>query len=810
MLSRLRRTVRVLLKSPGFTLTTILILAFGIGANTAIFSFIRGVVLKPLPYANADHLVLIVQTFRNFDTAPLNYADYLEFKASQHSFEDLAVSSQNTFTLTGQGDPERINGLYVDGSFFGVFNRTFVIGRPFDRAADKSDSSSVVVISEHFWRTHFQSDPKVLGKNLVLDGESLQVIGVTRGQADETGRADLYVPVSSSRFFQQFMSVRPNRSFLCFGRLKDGFALGQAQADLATINQDLIARYPATNAGFSIRVMPYLDAVIGGFSAILWLLEAAVASLLLITCANVASLLLARGKERHKEMNIRAALGASRSNLIVQLLTESLVLALTGGGLGLLLGFLGVEAIKALGPPDLPRFQETSVDAVSVTVALATTFLTALLFGLIPAWAGSRSDLLSALKEEGERGGTAGPQRQRSQAFLVGGQVALAVILLIGAALLTRSFQELQNVPLGFNPKNVLTTDVFLSDAKYADQAKCKTFFDTLLEKVSRLPGVTSAAINDSLPFHNRDFNGFGVTDQPAVDLAHTPLLDPQVISPDYFRTLQIPLLRGRRFDERDQTNQEKVVIISQSIADRYFSGQDPIGKQIHDINDLSGFKRNYYTIVGVVPNIQRDSPETQQTPFQAYYPYAEDPTPPLSVNSATVILKTTADPHVMATALRKIVVTLDPGVSLSNVGSFDDLVASSFTIRQIAMMVVGVFSIVALLLAAIGLYAVLSNSVIQRRRELGIRIALGAPAANILGLVIGQGIRVVSIGLAVGVAAALILLQFVQSVLYGVSAGDGFALVSAVMALGLAASLACLLPAMRAARTNPITALRE
>jgi predicted permease len=812
MFSHLRQAVRLLLKSPGFTLTTILILGFGIGANTVIFSFINSVVLKPLPYANANRLVLIVQTFRNLDTVPLNYADYLDFKASQYSFEDMAVSTQNTFTLTGQSDPERINGLYVDSSFFSVLDRPFVAGGPFGHVTDKADSSGVVVISEHLWRGRFRSDPKILGMNLILDGRSFQVVGVTAGHADELGRADLYVPVSASPLFDQYQSVRAFYNFFCFGRLKEGIRLGQAQADLAVINQDLIARYPATKAGFGIRLAPYIDVVIGGFSAILWFLEAAVAALLLITCANVANLLLARARERQKEMTIRAALGASRWRLTLQLFAESLVLALTGGGLGLLIGFVSVEAIKAFGPADLPRFQETRVDTGSVTFVLVTTLLTALLFGLLPAWAGSRNDLVSALKKDGERSGTAGPQRQRSQALLVGGQVALAGMLLIGAGLLTRSFQALQSIPLGFNPKSVLTADIFLSDAKYADQTKCQIFFDLLLEKVGRLPGVTSVAFNNNLPFHNRDIEGFGVAGQPDVDLPHAPLLDSQVISPNYFRALEMPLLRGRMFDLPDyQAGKEKVVIISKRIADRYFPDRDPIGQQIFDLNYLVGLKRNYYTIVGVAPNVQRDSPEVQQTPFQAYYPYCEDPTtPPVSINAGTVILRTEADPQSLTISLREIVSTMDPGVSLSNITSFDEFIGNTFMIRQVAMIVVGLFSIVALCLAAIGLYAVLSYSVIQRKRELGVRMALGAKPVNILGLVIGQGIRVAMGGLMIGIGIALILFQFIPGVLYGVSATDGFALGSAVVVLGLAAALACLLPGLRATRVNPMTALRE
>lgn len=384
------------------------------------------------------------------------------------------------------------------------------------------------------------------------------MVGVTPGQADETGRADLYVPVSHNPLFEQFKSLRVTHDFICIGRLADGITLQQAQADLQVINQNLIARYPVTDSGFGVRLMPYLDSVVGSYSPILFLLAAAVTCLLLITCANVANLLLGRTHARRREITIRAALGAGRLRLVLQLLAENSLLAMVGGILGLAFSFLAVEAIKAFGPQEIARFQETRVDGVSLLFVLGISIFTALLIGLFPAWIASEAKLASTLKEEGERSGTAGSQRQRSQALLVGGQVALASILLIGAGLLARSFQALQNTPLGFNPQNVLTTDVFLADAKYANQARGTAFCDALLDKVGHLPGVTAAAINTNLPFHGQEVDGFGVAGQPDPDMAHMPLLNPQFISPGYFHTLRIPLLRGRVFDEQDRADKEK------------------------------------------------------------------------------------------------------------------------------------------------------------------------------------------------------------------------------------------------------------
>jgi putative ABC transport system permease protein len=811
LISHLRYPIRVLLKSPGFTITTVLILGLGIGANTAIFSLINGLMLRPLPYPSADRLVLFVQTFQNFDTVPLGYADYLDFSGGQHSFANLTAYNNNDFTLTGQGDPERISGLYVTGTFFKVLGRPFLIGRPFGEADDQPDAANVVVVSEHLWRTHFHADPKIVGRSLTVDGRSFQVVGVTPGQADETGRADLYVPVSHDPLFEQFKNLRGVHSLVCIGRLADGTTRQQALADLQVINQNLIARYPITNSGFGVRLMRYLDGVVGSYSAVLFLLEAAVTCLLLITCANIANLLLGRSQARRREITIRAALGAGRLRLVLQLLAENSLLALAGGLLGLAISFAAVEAIKAFGPQDIAHLQETRVDAASLLFVLGISLFTAILFKLFPAWIASEAGFASTLKDKGERGSTAGPQRQRSQAFLVGGQVARASILLIGAGLLARSFQVLHSIPLGFNPHNVLTTDIYLADAKYADPAKCTVFFDTLLDKVGHLPGVTAVAINTNLPFHGENVGSFGVAGQPDSDLAHMPLLDPQFISPGYFTALGIPLLRGRVFNQQDRADKQRVVIISERIAERYFAGQDPIGKQIHDMNDLSGLPRNYFTIVGVVANVQHGNPESQQTPFQAYYSYAQSTNALDSINnSGTLVVRTQGDPPAIANAVHKVIAEIDPKVSMATAVTFDDLVWKTFAVRRIATVVVSLFSTAALLLAAVGLYAVLSYSVIQRRHEIGIRMALGAQTINILRLVVRQGLRIVLIGLVVGVLTALTLTQFIGSVLYGVSATDPVTLGISVLVLGLAALIACMLPAVRATRINPITALRE
>lgn len=806
LFSSFRYAVRQLRRSPWFAVSASLILGFGIGANTAVFSFVNGVVFKPLPYPKADRLVMIFQTYKKAKV-PLNYADYLDFEGNQHSFERLAVYISNQFTLTRQGDPQRVSGLYISAGFFRVFSRQLLIGRPIDEN-DEMHSSPVAVLSEHLWRSRFHSDPKVIGLNAVFDGRSFEVVGVTPGEADETGRADVYLPLSLIPQFEQYKAIRGSHNFFCVGRLKDGVAVQQAQADLEVTNQDLVARFPTTNSGFGMQLVPYLQYVVGGFYGVFLLLQGAVACLLLITCANLANLLLARVQDRNKETNIRAALGANRIRLVFQFFAESLLLAVIGAGVGLAIAFFAVDAIKAFGPQDSPRFEQTTVDESSLLFVSCITVTTTLLFGLLPAWTASKTNLVSSLRDS-ERAGKS-DVHQRKQSFLAGGQVALASFLLIASAFLTRSFQALQSVPLGFNPVSVVTADVFLTGSRYSDQAHCKAFFDSVLESLAHLPGVKTAAINNHMPFNGRSVALFGVVGQPDPDVAHMPLLIPQVVSADYFRTLEIPVLRGRIFDGSEQPTGEKVVIVNENLAKRFFGGENPIGKQIHDANNLAGLKRNDYTIVGVVRNSQHDDPEAELTPFQAYYPYTEDPIWPNAIDSGTIIVRTTVDPSVIATIIRKAIAVVDPEVAISNVGPLAVLIENTFAVRKVTMTVVNLFSVVALLLAAMGLYAILSYNAIQRKREIGVRMALGARSVNILGLIMRHGFKIIGGGVVIGAGASFILLRFLAGMLYQISPVDPLAYAAAILMVLIVALPACLLPAWRAMRTDPSVAIRD
>ncbi|HEX4201380.1 MAG TPA: ABC transporter permease [Chthoniobacterales bacterium] len=812
-ISHLRHTIRRLVKTPGFTMTAILILGLGIGGNTAIYSLIEAVLIKPLPYPQPEELVQVYQSYRSFDRLPLDYHDYADIKASQHSFQEMALCLNDDFTLTGHGNPQLISGAYISGTFFQLFGRRMALGRPIEISDDRTDGPGVAVVSEHFWRTQFHGDPNVIGTNLSLDGRSFQVIGVTPAVANESAKVEVYVPLNQSRWYGTVeMTQRLSHDYACFGRLKAGATLETAKADLELLQQNLVRRY-SEDFGFGIRAVSYLDTVIGSYSGSLWLVEAAVACLLLITCANVATLLLVRAQERAREMSVRAALGANRARLVIQLLIENSALAFAGAAIGLAGAAWSLAAIRALAPDEFARFQEVSLDTGALIFVVVITLLTAALSGLFPAFVNSKTNLGSALKQAGERGGTAGRARNLGQSILVAGQVALTVILLIGAGLMARSFQALQRTPLGFDAANRLTADLYLTNANYSNESEYHQFFDHLLTRVKTLPAVSSVSINSALPFMpsspGSNLDGFWIVGRPEPPQNQLPAWQVQFISSDYFRTMSIPLIRGRTFNEQDRPDSQKVVIISQSVAQSLFPDQDPIGRQIYDFHDRTGLKRNFYTIVGVVGSVQYDNPESQPAPFQCYYPYTQN-TEPNRVNFATLVIHTENNPAPLIEPLRKAVSDLDPNLAVSNIGQLEDVVARAFAIRQLASAVVSAFSAVALLLAAVGLYGVLSYSVSQKRREIGVRIALGAQSTSILQLVMRQGLRIVGVGLLVGLAISLALSSIIAGILYGVSATDPLSIAISVLALGLTALTACFFPAFRASRIDPITALRE
>lgn len=811
---QLRYTFRLLLKSPGFTITAILILGFGIGANTAIFSLIDAVILKPLPFPEPDRLVQISEPYQNQQFTPLDYPDYVDIAAAQQTLAAVAVVIRGTFDLSVNGEPQHLQADFVSPSMFKVSGLSPLLGRVFTEQEDVPNGPFLVALSEHCWRSRFHADPSIIGKNIVLSENSFQVIGVVPAQPNDWGPppAEAYAPihtlvplgmVATNRGYP--LELRDVHYYGCIGRLKPGVSLAQGQADLETIHNNLLVRYPDTNRGYALRVIPLLDSMLNDYAATTWLLGAAVLCLLLISCANVANLLFARGLQRRREMSIRSALGATRWRLVAQLLIETLLLSFFGGTLGLGIALGSAETIKRLSPPSLYRFQELSVNLNALLFVFAVILLTSLLAGLIPAWSLSRASFAPALKDEGGRAVTSGPQRHRTQTILVTAQVALACVLLIAAGLLVRSFEAAQNVPLGFNPHHLLTVGIGLNAVKYeTDGVQTRAFWDALMTKVRRLPGVTAAAINNFLPlkWDWEYLSPFTIDGTPDPGPGKKPVLTWQMISSDYFRTLQIPVLQGRDFDSQDTVDKPSVAIVDSALAERYFPGQSPIGKGISAWTE-EGIRDR--TIVGVVPHLRYKSPGQTEGAFQAYFPYSQ-----WDFDTVFLVVRSDLDAGVLIPAIRQTVTSIDSGVPIYDANTYDSVIAEKFVTRRLCALLVTLFSGAALFLSAIGLYGVMAYSVGQRTRELAIRIALGAQVNNILRSVTDQGIKIVCIGIIVGIGVALVIGRLIEGLLYGVSAIDLVSLLVSVASLGLAAALACILPALRAVRINPTRALRE
>jgi putative ABC transport system permease protein len=810
-MSCLRQTLRLLLKSPGFAITSILILALGIGANTAIFSLINSVLLKPLPYPRADRLVEVFQPLRNLQKFYVCYPDYLDFCATQRLFTDLAATCNEDVILTGRGEAAQLSGTFVTGNYFRTLGRAILLGEAFGLETDQPNTAPVAVLGEHLWRSRFHADPTVVGTHLVLSGIDYQIVGVTAQRSDET--AAVYLPFNFEPNLERVKTERAQHSCRCFGRLKDDVTLQQAQADLEVTSENLRKRFPDTHSTVTVRLAPLLDSVIGDFTSTLWLVGASVGLLLIIGCANIAGLNLARGLERQREMTIRASLGASNSRLIWQLIGENFAVLCAATIAGFFVAHVGVSLIRWLTPSGLPRLDEIHFDVGAFLLVAAASAVMSIASGLFPALTLAKTNFASTLRSEGGLAATAGPQRQRLQHGLIIFQVALASLLLFGCVLLARSFQALENAPLGFNPRGVLTTDLYLPDSRYGTIPQCKAFFDALMARVAALPGVKSVGLTDALPFSLDDNEGFagpfGVVGQPEPDKGHRPRTTLEMISSDYFHTLQIPILQGRGFDAVDYQGANRVVIVNQALADAYFPGQNPLGKQIYDFGDVIGRPRTNYTIIGVVPTIYQVTPTQQHIPFQTYYPFGQ-PHPFRTADSGTLVVRTDGRPDALMPVVQKIVTGLDPNVPISDAGTFEGLVGKSFATREMTLLVVALFSLFALILSLIGVYAVLARLVSLRTREIGIRVTLGAQIGDVVRIVFGQGIKIVTLGLVLGIVAGLLVGQYLVSLLYGITSYDPLTIACVMMILGLAATLACLIPTLRAVRINPITALRE
>lgn len=807
----MRHIIRSLLKSPGFTITAVLVFSLGIGTTAAMFSVIDAVLLRPFPYPKPDRLIQYYLTDNGKENG-IDYPDYLDMAAAQHTCESLAFVSSGVLDLTGKGNAQRLNTDFVSASVFKVSALPPILGRVFTAEEEVKDGPLVVVLSEQFWRSRFNSDPEIVGRSLILDGLNFQILGVVPAQVDYWTSCDLYAPITTMAKVDDDPWKRNSHIGTGIGRLRDGVSVAEAQAELSVIQAGLSVRYPDTDKGYGIRVVTPLDNLVAGFSQTIWLVSAAAACLLLISCANVANLLFARALDQRREMAVRAALGASRVRLAGQLLLQSVFLSCLGGICGLAVAFWTVGAIKTLVPQDLYymqyRFQGVTLDRNALFFVLGVTAVTSLIAGCLPALNLSKTNVSSALTAENGRTGTRGPQSQRAQSILIIGQISATCVLLFGTGLLTRSLQAAQDLPLGFDATNILTAELALTSKNYrGNDAAMDAFWDALLQKTRRLPGVTEAVISDYPPFY-WDFvywaSSFSVIGQPDFGPGRRPKLDGHTISPGYFKTLSVALLRGRDFNAQDTSASEPVVIVNQSLAQNFFRNEDPLGKQIR-IDDWTGNSRSY-TVIGVAADVRYNAPDLQPAPFHAYLASGQQ----TNNNFGILIVRCTGDPLASISSIRAMIASIDPDVPIVRIGTLSDRMQKKFGIRRLGVLMVTFFSVATLWLSAIGLYGLLAYVVGRRTREIGIRIAVGARSTNILHLVIRQGLKLAGVGIITGVVAALVLGRLMSSMLYGVSTNDPISLLIAILVLAAATLLACLVPALRATRVNPITALRD
>ena len=801
MLSDLRFALRQFLKTPGFSLIAVVTLALAIGANVAIFSAIDAVLLHPLPYPEPDRLVTVVENLKHFNLSkiPASPPEIVDYREMATTMTIGAVDNSGAFTLSGDGNPENVPGRRVSANVFSMLGVKPLAGGLFTAAQEQDGQNRVAVISEGLWKRRYGADPSAVGRNIQINQENYQIVGVIRPILEFLGAGDIFTPVS----FQpsDLTETSRGRQFVqVIGRLKPGVSLPQARAEFSNIAARIQAQHPQhylPNFGYSLDVDPLAEQAAGNLKEPLLVLIAAVGVVMLIACANVSNLLLARAMARRKEISLRAALGAARSRIVRQLLTESLLLATTAGLAGLAFAFAGLRLYAEFGPRGLIRGTQPDVNAWVLAFSVLLSLAASVVFGLAPALEISRTDLNDALKE-GSRGSTGGRRFLRES--MVALEVAASLVLLIGAGLLVRSFVRLERADPGFHPNNVLTAQIILPVVQYKQPSQLGAFQKSLLERVRSLPGVVKADLVNFMPFSNSYSAGdFSIVGHPFNPNDPSPVVIQSRTGPQYFEALGIPLIRGRVFNAGDDEGTPKVAIIDETTAKKFFSNLDPIGLQIS-----SPLPNVNCTVVGVVGAIKYRDLAAPPEPI-IYYSSAQ--MPPVLVNLA---IRTAGDPLTLAGPLRHEVAALDPNLPVSRTGTLAGRLADSLERERFSIQLMAVFAAIAAILAAIGIYGVLAYLVDQRRRELGIRMALGARPGDVLGLVLRQGSVPIGAGLAAGLAAAFGLTWFLKSLLYEVSTTDPSIYACVSMGLVAVALIAMLVPGWRATRIDPLEALRQ
>jgi putative ABC transport system permease protein len=791
-------SVRVLSKSYAFTIVVILTLALGIGANTAIFSFANGILLRPLPYPQSDRLAVLDETSRKEggDTIGVSYPNFLDWREQNTVFEGIATHfGTSRFAITAGGSPSEIRGSRVTHGLFEVLRVSPILGRTFTESEDRPDEDAVVIIGHDLWQRSFGGNPEVIGQKVIISSRPRTIVGVMPRGFRFPEVSELWVPLAVT----DKIYTRTDHGLETIARLKDGMTIAQAQTEMNNIAARIQEQNPVTNEGLGVKVTSLHENLSGSYREGLLILLGVVGCVLLVACVNVANLMLARATARQKEFALRAALGASRWRIMRQLLLESLLLAIAGGALGFVLSLWALHLLLRAIPGDLPVWMNFSLDLRVLGFTLAITLLTGLVFGAVPALQTARVDLNDTLKEGGR--GNSGA-RNRARSLLVVSEIAMSLVLLVGAGLMIQSFLRLRQVNIGLNPKNVLTATLLLPRAKYTDEAQRAVFFKQLIERVRSLPGVEVASATGTLPLGGNNWGrSLTVEGYPVMSVGQAPSVQHTVVTPGYFRTMGITLLAGRDFNDADTNDSPNATIIDERIARQYWPNQSPLGKRVRfgppEDNEP------WFTIVGVVSAVRHQRVQ-EDTRMSVYLPHQKIP-----ISGMSLVARTSVNPHEFIGAVRREVAQLDPDLPVSEVATMDEVVAEAIWQPRLYALLFAVFAGGALLLALIGIYGVMAFLVQTRTHDIGVRMALGATARDVFRLIVGRGMKLTALGVVIGVAGAIALTHLMQSLLFNTSATDPFTFILISLLLSVAAFLACYLPARRAARVDPLVALR-
>jgi len=801
LLSDTRYAIRNLLRRPAFTLIAVFTLALGIGANTAIFSAINALLLKPLPIPELERVVAVWDKLpsRGVMHNEVTFANYLDLRAQNQSFEQLALYRWWSPNLTGVDPPERLQGFLVTANFFDALGMKPIMGRGFAEEENQPGKDAVAIITHSLWQRRFGGDPEILNKTIIINTVARKIVGVMPEHFNFPKGAEMYAPIAMTA---ELMKSRGSHGYYIIGRLKRGAQIESAQAEIDKIMAQLEQQYPETNKGWGATAFPLVADTVRQYDTALWVMMGAVGFVLLIACANVANLMLARATGRQKEIAVRTALGASRWRIIRQLLTESVIVALIGGAVGVLIGFWGIGALRAANPGDAAKFVpgwfQLGINPQVLLFTLGLSVFCGIVFGLAPALQTSKPNLNASLKE-GSRPSSGSSHRLRSS--LVVFEVALSLMLLVSAGLLTRSFLSLLRTNPGFNSDNVLTMNLVLPGLKYKEQSQRAAFYSDLVQRVKAYPGVESAAVVNYLPLGGANSSdSYLVEGEPEPQPGQEYDGRYRVASPDYFRTMGISIIRGRGFTDQDKADAAPVVIVNETLARQHWPGQDPIGKRIRFYGPLD--RAPWMEVVGVIADVKHDL--TIPVTPEYYLPHAQDPW-----NAMVLVAKTSVDPLLLAGSLRQQVWSIDRDQPVFDVRTMQEVRSGSVALYSFSSVMLGIFAGVAMVLAAIGIYGVMAFAVTQRTQEIGIRMALGARTADVLKLVVKHGMKLALLGIVCGLAGSWVLTRFIQKLLVGVEPTDLLTFSAVSVCLLFAAFIACYIPARRATKVDPLVALR-